>query len=223
VAALLLAPRLSTLLAGASVMAAFGAVNAFGRLLAGRERSRGPGFAALFIAAMLAAAAALLSSHPALLVAIYAIAGVTGGAAIVGWRGRYPRKILFEIAAIGGCAGIGAGIAVAGGAEVPHAAVVAAVITTWGIWSVWWVRGQLARVLPKRTPWSSGRPVVIALSLTLFAFGTLLGHSLAAALPLLYPLRTVVHAPIRSPGNARRLGLTELAWSLGVAGLAVVL
>jgi len=222
-AALLLAPRPSTLLAGCSVMAAFGAFNAFGRFLGGRERARGPGFVALGVAAVLAAVALLLANRPIPLLVIYGIAVVTGSVVTFAWRGRHPRKTPLEIAAIGGCAVIGAGIATAGGADVSHAVVVAAVITTWAIWSLWWVRGQLAQILPKRTPWSNGRLVVIALSLVTFAAGALLGHPLAAALPLVYPLRTVVHAPVRSAGKARILGLTELGWALGIAGLAVAL
>jgi len=197
-------------------MAAFGAFNAFGRFLGGRERARGPGFVALGVAAVLAAVALLLANRPIPLLVIYGIAVVTGSV-------RHPRKTPLEIAAIGGCAVIGAGIATAGGADVSHAVVVAAVITTWAIWSLWWVRGQLAQILPKRTPWSNGRLVVIALSLVTFAAGALLGHPLAAALPLVYPLRTVVHAPVRSAGKARILGLTELGWALGIAGLAVAL
>lgn len=222
-AALLLAPHPPTLVAGCSVMAAFGAFNAFGRFLGGREGAREIGLAALGVALALATLAVLLSTHPIWLLGIYVTAAVAGSIATLAWRGRHPRRIAFEVAAIGGCAMIGAGIAAAAGAETSHALVVAIVLTTWGTWSLWWVRGQLARLLPRRVAWSQGRPLVVGLSLVTFAAGVYLGHPFAAALPLLYPLRTVVHAPVRSPGKARVIGLTELGWALGIAGLAVVL
>lgn len=136
-------------------------------------------------------------------------------------RVHWPRTPWFEVPGILGLGGVGAGLAVLGGADPHRAVAVQFALGTWQVLGLWWVRGLLAPILPGRRPWTSGKIVGICLAVTSFAVGLALGEPLAGAVPLLYPLRMAATPLPRKARDARRMGIGELAWAVGAAALAV--
>ncbi len=218
--ALLLAPSAGTLLAALSVLALFGAGNA------ARSRAWTVAGVAMAVSAVLGLAAVPLLDSPRLwLAALGAV--VVGGAVVVETAGRaIGRKVrghtAYELAAIGGFGAIGAVIALAAGAPGAATVAVGLALVAWQVIGLWWVRGQLARVLPNRAPWRAGAPAAVTLALGSGAVAVALGLPLLAPLPALYLLRAGFTRAVTSGRDARRIGLSEAGWAAGVTVLAAL-
>jgi hypothetical protein len=151
------------------------------------------------------------------------VVGVAGAVRATGGKtGRaVPQHTAFEILAIGGGVAVGATIALAGGAGWTTAALLALLLWTWEVMGLWWIRGHLAGVLRGREPWDAGRWLAGASWLALGLVARPL-HALEVALiPALYAARVALSAPAASGADARRVGVTEAAWTLVAAALAV--
>lgn len=218
--AVLLAPSAGATLAVLSVLALFGAGNA------ARSQAWNPAGAALAASAALGIAALPFLAVPGLWLAVLAALAV-GGAIGVETAGRAIGRNVkghtrYELAAIGGFTGAGAAIAVAAGGAFGAAMAVALTILTWQVIGLWWVRGQMARVLPNRAPWSAGPLAVAALAVGTAAAAFALHTPLLAAVPALYAVRARVTRPATHGRDARRIGLSEAAWAAGATALAAL-
>ena len=209
-----LCPGACTALAAGSVLAGFCGVNAW------RWRDRGglvPAALALGLAGLLGVGAVASAARPALVAALLAVGGLSGLAAGT-WAGKALRpKPGVEAALIAGMAALAAGLAVGAGASVGTAAATLSVVATWGLFGRWHVGRRLSAVIPGRPVWTgSERVLAVAVAATVVA-GFAAGCPWSAGLLLLYPMRARLHAPPRSGRDARRLGMTELAWATTVA------
>lgn len=217
--AALIAPTLATGLGVLSVLALFGAGNA-----ARRGAWIESGWA-LVVGCLSGIGVLALVPAPGVWVLTLASLVVGGGVALAVADGATGRKVpavtLFELAAIAGFAGAGAGLITAGGVSVATAALVALAIGTWEVIGLWWVRGQLARVLPGRTPWSAGPLAIAALATLVAVVAAAAGHPEVALVPAFYTLRIASTRPVTVPKDARRIGLGEAAWAVGATVLAV--
>jgi hypothetical protein len=217
--AALLAPTVATGLGVVAILAMFGAGNA-ARKSAFVEAGWATAVGCL-------AGVGVLALVPAPGVWILTLAAlVTGGGLALaiadGATGRkVPAVTLFELAAIAGFAGAAGGLTLAGGAPFATTALVALSIATWEVIGLWWVRGQLSRVLPGRTPWAAGPLTIGALAALGGAVALLAGHAEVALVPLVYTLRIASTRPAAVPRDARRIGLGEAAWAVGATVLAV--
>ena len=219
--ALLLAPGVGTALGVLAALAWFGAGNA------ARRGVRGPAVHAAAVGRGAAGLAGWLLPDPGPALGVLGL--LVGLGAPVAWgttglAGRALRHAtLLELGAIGGFAAFGAALAVSGGAPAADAGLLAAVLVAWQVVGLWWVRGQLARVLPGRTPWAQG-PVVAGLcSLGALAAGLAVGAPIVGLLPLGYTLRVLSTRPVKAAKDARRVGLGEAAWTAGACVLAALL
>lgn len=148
--------------------------------------------------------------------------GVAGaGAASVALQGRLPRRPEVELSAIFALCALAATVAVAAGADPQQAALTLFIVATWLVTGLVYVNGLLARILPNRAPWARGRSVALTLIALCLALGIGSGAPGSGAIPLLYVLRTL-HRPPNRPSDAKRVGLTELAWAVGVGVLAAL-
>lgn len=215
VAALGLAPGGTTLLALASVLGGFCAFNARRR---GLNR---PALLALGAGALAAAGALSGSSAPLLLGAALgtgALAGLAGSAL----PQTLPRQTALEVGAILGLVGLGGALALGGGADPRRVATVFLMLGAWQLAGLWWIRRSLAGVLPRRSPWQAGLGLALAVAAAAVAAGCWYGLLTVPAALLLYPLRMAVHPPPASPRDAKRVGMTELVWSLVAVAVAVL-
>ncbi|MDP2304695.1 MAG: hypothetical protein Q8P18_01540 [Pseudomonadota bacterium] len=217
--AALLSPTLATGLGASAVLAFFGAGNA-ARKSAWIEAgwaTVGGCLAGIAVLALVPAPGVWILT----LAALVACGGIALAIADGATGRRVPAITLFELAAIGGFAATGAGLTVAGGVSPTTAVLIALCIATWEVIGLWWVRGQLARVLPGRTPWAAGPRAIGALAALLAAVAVAAGHPLLALLPALYVVRVAATRPATAPRDARRIGLGEAAWAVGATVLAV--
>lgn len=215
VGALALAP--ATLPAALAVWVAFGAFNAARR----GQRWLAAGAAGLAMA--LGLVGLVGSQRPLLMGVALALAGIGAAGAMLRFGRSMPRSVAPELLAIGGLGVLGASLAVACGAEPDRAAALAALLFSFQVTGLWWVRRGLARVLPGRRPWAAG-PYVALLFVALAAgLGLGLGQPRVLALLTLLPLRLLTDRAPSSAREAPRVGLTELGWTLGVACLGVAL
>lgn len=209
-----LAPSASTLLTAVGVVAGFWTFNV--------HRSQAPGAPAGAAVAGVALGGAVLAGAPLLPIVGLTLAGasaVLAGPAL----GRLPRHAGFEVAGILALVSAGATVAAAGGAAPAAIVVTSGVLTAWEIVGLVWVRAQLARLLPQRRPLPSGGWVAGGAVLLALVAGAVVGHLGVALLPLVYPLRTIAHAPLTRAADARRAGLTELGWGIGAVVAAALL
>ena len=58
-----------------------------------------------------------------------------------------------EVAGICGLCALGASLAVVHGAPVDRSATLALMLAAWQVTGLWWVKGLMAAVLPRRVPW----------------------------------------------------------------------
>lgn len=218
--ALLLAPGLATGLGAVAILALFGAANAVRRHAWATAGCAG----ATGIAAGIAAAGRVPS--PDLWLATLGATAAAGALALViagtATGRRASAATLLEVAAIGGFAAAGAGLAIAAGARASAAAPALCAVATWELIGLWWVRGQMARVLPGRTAWRAGPALIAGSSLVLGVAATAAGAPQVALVPALYLIRVTTTRPVSRPLDARRIGLSEGAWAAGAAVLAVV-
>jgi hypothetical protein len=223
VAALLVAPHPSTLLAGVASFAGFGAANALGRRLRGSEKATSAIGPALGLAVVAGALALWLSPHPIVLGATLGVGGLAGlgGMALLG--GQVPRNqqdleafVVIALAALGGA------VMEAGGAPLDRVVAASAAVAAWLVVGLWWVNRALAPHLKGRVPWPRGPAFAAIAVIGCLALGLWLGHPLVASLPLLYPVRVALQPRPRSARDAKRTGLTELAAGLAIAALAAV-
>jgi len=217
VLAVSLAPAWSTLAGALSVVAGFAGAEGFGRALSGSRAARGPTLVMVLFAQLCGALAVVSAHRPGVLVATLLGAGLVGFLAMAYLRGRALRKPLFEVLAIIGFVAIGAGLATSGGAAIEPTISGAVALGAWLVLGLWWIKATLAKVLSHREPWSEGRWFVgcaVALSL---ASGLATGRPWVGALPLLYGLRITSQRPPRVARDAKRVGLAELAWGIGLA------
>ncbi|MCC6621592.1 MAG: YwiC-like family protein [Deltaproteobacteria bacterium] len=219
VLALALTPTWAALAAGLATVAGFAGLQGWGRVVRGSAGARTPTLVALGLAAALGLVAALVAARPAVLVATLGLGAAAGFVAMTAWRGRAPREIVTEVGAIVALGLVGALVAIGAGAPLDRAGVAALALGAWLVAGLWWVKGQLARVLSNREPWVGGFPVVAALVAASIAAGVLTGHPVVGLVPLLYGARMQLHAAPAHARDARRVGLTELAWGLGAVAL----
>ncbi|MCB9732512.1 MAG: hypothetical protein H6745_07865 [Deltaproteobacteria bacterium] len=165
-----------------------------------------------------------MASRPGVLAATFAVAGAAAGLLTqLALRGRAPRRVGAEAAAITGFVALGAGVAVGAGAAVPHAAAAATALFAWLLLGLGYVKRQLATVLARRTPWRTAPlwgGLAVAASV---AVGAATGHLAVGLLPLAYPLRVLTARAPASARDAARVGLTELAWGAAFVVAAAVL
>lgn len=221
--ALCLAPALSTLAAGLAVVAGFGAAQGFGRAMRGSPIARVPTLLAVLAANLFGGLGVATATDPEAVVATLLGGALAGFGAMAFMRGRAPREVLAELIAITGFAAIGAGLAVGGGTDGLRALAGAAALGAWLVLGLWWVKGALARVLAHRVPWHAGKWVGAGAVLMSLVIGILADEPVVGALPILYGVRMVVHRAPTGARDARRVGLTELAWGVVAAVLAGVL
>lgn len=219
--AVLLAPGAVTGGGAVAILAWFGAGNAArrGQWLAASLAGLIGGLAALPTGLAAAAPAAWWGT----LLGLAAGGGLMVGLAAGRSGRRAPGALALELLAIGGFVAVGAGLATAGGAPRAAVALLAIAIATWEVTGLWWVRGQLARVLVGRTPWRGGPWAIAALALGLATAAALAGQPAVVAVPLLYALRIGLTRPATAPRDARRIGLGEAAWAAGATLLAASL
>jgi len=208
----------ATALGVAAVLAGFASSNAV------RARAWTVTVGSGAIAIALAAAAAAAAPRPGWWIGAVVLGGSAGAALL--WAldpkrraGRgIGRHTVYELGAIVLTAGLAFGLGAAGGR--PEAALaVQLVVVTWELLGLWWVRGELGRVLPER---ALGRRPLLGGAVVGWGVLAVL-EPLLAVLPLAYALRVRTAAPVRSPRDARRIGLSEAAWTAGVAVVAVLL
>jgi hypothetical protein len=223
-AAVALAPGVVTVAGSVAVILAFLAHNGLGHALRRPERTLAGLTAGLLLAATLTGAAAAYASGAAtvgLLVLVAAVGVLAAGAAT--YRGVYPKHAGLELGGIAACAGLAALLAVGGGASVTGAVAVAVALSTWFAIGWWWVKTQVAAVLPKRDVprWAVAVPVagLPAVSVACAA----LGHPAVGVVPWLYGARAALHAAPQGPRDVKRIGLAELAWAVVAAGAMVAL
>lgn len=217
--ALLLAPSAGTAAGALSTTALFAAGNAW------RAGARSVAGIAMMCAACGGTWAALLAASPALWAVAWfgGVGGVTG--AILATRGRFGRSIpshtALELLAIGGSLLVGGALAAAGDADLRVTALLMLTLWTWQVIGLWWVRGQLARVLVGRAPWATG-PRWWGLSWVALGLAGLAGDAAAIGLlPAVYALRVWWTAPARSGSDVRRIGLSEAGWTGLMTAVAV--
>lgn len=223
VTALGLAPALSTLFGALAVVAGFAAAQGLGRALKGSRVARVPTLLAVIAANALGAASVATAPVPEGIVATLVVGALVGFSAMAFMRGRAPREVVVELSAITGFVGIGAGLGLGGGAADLRVLAGAAALGAWLVIGLWWVKGALARVLSHRKPWAAGRWFAAAAVAVSVVVGYVGGHAWVGLLPILYGLRIAVHRAPTEARDAKRIGLTELAWGLVVAVLAGVL
>jgi hypothetical protein len=210
-AALLLAPQVGTSLGALAITALFAAGNAW--------RAGMPQVVALcagFASLMAMVAAALLLSRGWWAVSLFGgLGGVVG--AVFATEGRFGRAIgrhtELELLAIGGSLLVGGALALAGGAEPRRVVLMASALWTWELIGLWWVRGQLSRILKGRAPWGAGPWVWGPSWLVLGLLGAAWSTPWVAAIPVGYGLRTWSTRRVTSGSEIRRIGLSEAAWT----------
>lgn len=213
-AALGLAP--GSLPAIGAVVAGFCAFNA------ARRQAWPPAAGAAALSVSLGGLAVARAAQPFPLVCALGTAGLLAIGAGLAFRVHPPRTPLLEVAGITALCGLGAGLAVVHGAPVDRSATVGLMLAAWQVTGLWWVRGLLARVLPRRVPWRAGLGVALALAAAATAAGCWYGLLAIPAALLLYPLRMLAHRAPSSPREAARVGLTELGWSAVALTLALL-
>jgi hypothetical protein len=197
-----------------AVLAGFGAFNAL------RVGRRGPAAVALVGAAAGLFGALWGSAQPWPWLTLAAGGGL---ALVLGRSSRaLPRVLGFELAGLAVLCAAGALVAVGAGASVTRALAASGVLYAWEVLGLCWVRGQLARILPRREPVPHAAYVAFAVTMSAAVTAMGFGYPALAAVPLLYGLRVIVHpAPTRA-ADAKRVGLTELAWGLAAALLLAI-
>lgn len=216
VGAALLRPSLATLIGTAAVLFAFFSFNAF------RRQEYRVGTTMLVLSAGLGLGALPLAAAPAVLVTLGLIGLPILGFSALRHPHELPRRPLLEVAAIGFLSAVGAAVAVAGGATVGPAALMAAVSASWLVLGMWKLREQFAKILPKRERWPGG---VLAGGLAVSATaatGLILGAPWAGLVPLLYPLRLGLHRSPQSATELKKVGMTEFCWALAAVALGVL-
>lgn len=201
--------RAEPTVATVGILLGFGAFNAF---RSGHTRA---GVGAAGGAALVLVLGMCGSAQPL----IWAAFAVIGASALILGRSmrQLPRQLFFESVGLAMLCGAGVLVAHLGGAETREALAAGTMLLAWEIIGLCWVRGQLAKVLPRRQPVPHGAFVAFAATMTAGGTAIGLGHPSFALLPLLYGLRVVVHAPAARAADAKRIGLTELAWGLAAA------
>ncbi len=223
VLALGLAPTVSTLLATCAVVSGFGAAQGWGRAMRGARGAAVPTLIALLCASLFGLGAVASAVRPGVLVATLLSGGGVGLFGMSFLRGLAPRQVGFELAAITGFVAIGAGIAVSGGADREHIVVAALALGAWLVLGLWWIKRMLAAVLKHREPWANGVWFGAGATALSLAFGMVLGFPWVGALPVLYVARITFNNPATVARDAKRIGLTELAWGIGIALAAALL
>ncbi len=222
-AVLLAVPSRTTALVALCTVAGFGAWNAVGRWLRGSEGAVGAALAASLGATVLAVPAVLLAPLPVVLGGALVIAGGVAAAVAAATRGKVHQEPTAEAVGIAFLCGFAWLIGVGGGGDARHLAVILAVVLTWQLLGLWWINRSLAPFLPNRVLWARG-PVIAAIAvagtaITAVAFG----YPLVGLLPLAYFGRVASTGVVQGVRDARRLGMSELAWGLALATVAVQL
>ncbi len=217
VGALLLAPSVSTVLGVLAGLALCGG---------GMAASRGSGREArwvVLLAGLLGWGAMALSPHPSFLAWTW-LGMAAGGGGVLVLRERLSHHspgtyTSLELLVIHGAGLSGAGLAMAGGVPPSRALLMALALCTWQVIGLWWVRGKLARVLPRREPWQRGPWFIVSCTALLMGFSWAEGRLALAILPFLYGLRIATSPPVNGARDSRRLGLSEGAWALAAVTL----
>lgn len=222
------APLLAAILVAGSPGALAGAlalVCGFGAANAARARAWRHAAVAGLLGTGLAVLAGALLPNPRLWTTAVVIVALGAGAAVVtvGRRGGHAvrGRSAWEVAAVLGPVAIGAALALAADAPPDRVAVVAVGLAAFELVGLWWVRRVLAPVLPGRHPFPGGNTLpAVAVGVSVVV-GFVCGAPVAGGLPLLYAARSITTSPPRSGKDARRLGLSEAAWTAAVTLLLV--
>jgi hypothetical protein len=220
VLALCLAPAPATLAAALATIAGFASAQGLGRALRGSRAAALPTLASLAAAVVFGALAVATAARPAAVTVTLLAAGGAGFLAMALLGGRAPRQAPVELVAIAGFVAIGVGLAWSGDAARERVVTGAAVLFAWLVLGLWWVRRALAAVLSHREPWRAGRWLALAGVIASLAIGIACERVWVGALPLAYGARVAAHRPPASARDAKRIGLTELAWGLAIAIMA---
>jgi len=215
VAAGALAPGAGTALGATALLVIFAAGNA------ARRSAWGPAIVAGGAGLAVAAGAAPFTGEPAL--EAVTVFGLVVAGLLATWLlgGVRAGNTLVELVTMSGFVLAGAGLALANGAAVPAVVLVGLATLTWETVGLWWVRSQLALVLPGRTPWAAG-PAVVAGLVALTGLAALaLDRPALGFLPALYLLRIAMTPPAARAADARRIGLGEAGWTALATLLAV--
>lgn len=221
--ALGLAPTASTLLAALATVAGFAAAQGWGRALRGSRAAVMPTMLALLCANAFGFGAVMGNARPGLLVATLLSGAALGLFGMAALRGRVKRLVVLELASIAGFVAIGVCLAVAGGAEVTRAVSAGLALAAWLVLGLWWIKRSLSKVLKHREPWAAGGWVGAAAGAVSLVVGMALGQPWVGALPALYVVRVSCDVPPTQARDAKRVGLTELAWGAGLTLLAALL
>lgn len=215
VAAVALAPGVGTVLGAAALVLIFGALNA------ARRAAWGPAGAVGGAGVALAAGASAFTAEPVLeglTVSGFVVAGLLAARV---FREVRAGNTVVELLTMSGLVFAGAGLALANAAEPAAVVLVGLATLTWETVGLWWVRSQLALVLPGRSPWAAG-PAVVAGFVGVTGLAALaLGRPALGLLPALYLLRIAMTAPAARAADARRIGLGEAGWTALATLLAV--
>lgn len=183
-----LAPLLAAIVARPTAATTLGALAVFGLFLAGNAARVAAWRATVGMSFVVTALALAASPHePAWLIGTLAALG-TGGVAILGVFGpgvgrALDGRIALELLVIAGFAAAGGALVLADGGP-PTSFLAFAALATFEVFGLWWVRGQIARVLPGRRPWRGGGAIAGLLALGTLTCGLLLQAPVTAVVPL---------------------------------------
>lgn len=214
------APSWTMALVALCTLAGFGAWNAAGRWLRGSVRAGGPALVAGSIAAVLAVPAVVLAPRPLVLVSGLLAAGLAAAVVTAATRGKVHQQPSAEAVGIAFLCSFAWLVGVGAGGDPRGLALLLVVVLTWLWLGLWWINRSLAPFLPNRVLWRRG-PVVAGVAVAgsaLAAFA--IGPAVVGLLPLAYAGRIASSGAVRGARDARRVGLSELAWGLVLASVA---
>ncbi len=218
-ASVLLAPDPSTTAAAVAMILAAGASNAT------RRRALVPAGVSGALAVVTAGLAVFGSQRPAELATLFLAIGAAG--ALLTWRFHKPlprssTRANLEAGIILGLAAVAAAVAVIGGVDPIACIGVQLSLAAWQVTGLWWINRSFSRAR-NLEPWTFGPAMLATVWIAAAGFGLSVGLAAVALLPAVYWLRTWLQKPMESARDAKRIGLTELYWTLGVtAGLVAL-
>lgn len=220
-AVLLAVPSWSTALVALCTLAGFGAWNAAGRWLRGSARAGRAALGSGASAAVLAAPAIVLAERPVVLVGALLAAGAAAVAVTAITRGNVHQSPSAEAVGIGFLCAFAWLVGFGAGADPAHLAVILTIVCTWLLLGLWWINRSLSPFLPNRVLWQRGPLVAAAAVAVSLGAAYVYGPPLLGLLPLAYLGRIASSGAVQGARDARRVGLTELAWGLALAIAAV--
>lgn len=200
--------------------AGFFSWNAVSRWQRGSAKAALPALLAAVVASVAVAPAVALAPHAQAMATLFAAAELVAIAIAVGTRGHLRQDPTSEAIVIASLCGFAWAVGAAAGGEPVRLAVILLVALAWEWLGLWWINRNLAPLLPGRTAWHAGPwAVASAIGVTGVAAWSA-DAALLGVLPGAYVARIATAGRVRGPRDARRLGLGELAWGLGIVAFA---